>query len=757
MVYRRHVSSRRRSLSDCLPAAWAPHYLARLVPAVLLSCWSAGTSMADEADNYNQHVVFENSAADGGHFHSAATVISPSELEVAGGKVPVDAGRFVSPPNALRLKWKSAPGGDWRVTVKVATRYGRQFEFAGDTLSLWCYCDDELALDAAPRIGLQDTKGNAVPDIPLLALHGRLPAGRWVELRLPLARFAGPFLGTDDFHFDIRHLASVTLVQGLDDNQPHTLHVDDIRIVESDSADDDQPAEPQGLTAVGQDRHVDLTWQPGSESDLLSYRIDRSWDGEVFVPIGTRPSWSNRYVDFIGEAGKRAHYRIRAVDVHQNESPASAVATAETRAFNDEQLLDMVQEGCFRYYWEMANPNSGMAVEILPGDENLVAVGASGFGIMAMLVAAEREFITREECLARLLQIVRFLERADRFHGVWPHFLDGRTGRVNTYFGKYDNGGDLVETAFLIQGLLAARQYFNRDTHDEREIRERVTALWRAVEWDWHRKTPDSEFLYWHWSPDHAWHISHPLVGWNETLIVYLLAIASPTHGVPASLYHTGWAGQSDMAVQYRRNWSRTTQGDHFVNGNEYYGVKLDVGSGNGGELFFTQFSFLCFDPRAKRDAYTNYFTNNRAIALIHRAYSIENPRGHIGYGPDCWGRSAGINSGGGRPLPRDDNGTICTSAALGSFPYTPNESLAALKHFYRRLGSRIWGAYGFHDGFNQTENWFDEVYMGLNQAQIVVGIENQRTGLVWQNFMANPEIEPALKAIGFQSDAGEK
>jgi hypothetical protein len=259
--------------------------------------------------------------------------------------------------------------------------------------------------------------------------------------------------------------------------------------------------------------------------------------------------------------------------------------------------------------------------------------------------------------------------------------------------------------------------------------------------------------LYWHWSPDHSWHISHPLIGWNETLIVYLLAIASPTHGVPASLYHSGWAGQSDAAVHYRQMWSRTTAGDHFTNGNEYYGIKLDVGSGTGGDLFFTQFSFLGFDPRGKRDRYTNYFNNNRNLALINRAYCISNPRKFAGYGPECWGLSAGVNSGGGRPLPRDDNGTICVSASLGCFPYTPEESMAAARNFYYSLGERVWGPYGFHDGFNQSWNWFDEVYMGLNQAQIVVGIENHRTGLVWRLFMANPELEPALQAIGFRPD----
>jgi hypothetical protein len=237
-------------------------------------------------------------------------------------------------------------------------------------------------------------------------------------------------------------------------------------------------------------------------------------------------------------------------------------------------------------------------------------------------------------------------------------------------------------------------------------------------------------------------------------MIIYLLAIASPTHSVPASMFHSGFASQSDLAVRYRQGWGRTTQGDHYLNGNTYYGRKLDVGVGSGGELFFTHYSFLGFDPRGKHDRYTNYFKNNRNIALIAHSYAMENPRKFVGYGDDTWGRSAGVNADGGRSLPVDDNGTITCTAALASFPYTPEESMKALKHFYRDLGAQLWGIYGFRDGFNQTENWFEDVNMGLNQAPIVVMIENYRTGLIWKQFMSNPEIQPALEAIGFVRDA---
>jgi exo beta-1,2-glucooligosaccharide sophorohydrolase (non-reducing end) len=703
----------------------------------------------------DRHVLFANAPTNtGGYSHTKTMVVAPSTLEVADGRVPIATDRFTSPPNALKLHWKSATGGDWNVKLSQPGRDWRKFGLIGDTLAFWCWSDTELTELNSPLLFMQEPEGRGSDAFRLVSGADRIPARQWVRVKIPITRSNSLYRGTGDRIFDVSQAVSVSFMQGLDDGAEHTVYLDDFMIIDSTApADTTPPAAPAGLTVRGYERHCDLSWQPATDDDVLVWRIYRSENGTDFTPVATqRGNWT-RFPDFTGAPGRTFHYKVSAVDLAGNESPLSAAVSASTRPFSDSELLDLVQEGCFRYYWEAGHPDAGMAPEILPGDENLIALGGNGFGVMALMAAVDRRFITREQGVERMLKIVRFLAKADRFHGVWPHFLDGRTGKTIPYFGKYDNGGDLVETAFMIQGLLAARRYFDRDTPAEREIRDTATRFWHEVEWDWYRQNGNSDVLTWHWSPDHGFHINHPLIGWNESQIIYLLAIASPTHPVPASMWHTGWAGQSDLHVKYRRGWSRTTQGDRFTNGNTYYGIKLEVGEGNGAELFFTHFSFMGFDPRGIRDAYTNYFTNNRAIALIQHAYAIDNPRKFAGYGADCWGRSAGVNSGGAKALPRDDNGTINVMAALSSMPYTPEESMAALRHFYRDLGDRIWGTYGFHDGFNETENWFDEDYMALNQAPIVVMIENHRTGLVWKNFMANPEIAPALQAIGFQPD----
>lgn len=704
---------------------------------------------------YDRHVIFDNSHSDAGFGSSKGWAIKPSTLELVASTIPVETQRFVSPPNALRLNWQSAPGGDWQVTIEVTRRYARPFRFEGDALTFWCYSESPLTAANSPRLYLEDVNENRTPAVTLVSGDQRIPAGQWVQVKLPFAAiFDRPVNSTEDSRFEVREILSITLLQGLDDDEKHTLYLDDFQIRDLAARDTTPPPVPAKTTVRAYERHVDVSWAPSAVNDLLAYRIYRSRDGKTFEPIGTQQGSRTRFVDFTGAPPADAVYRVTALDLAGNESMPSPISKrVRTRAFTDDELVTMVQEASFRYYWEAAHPKAGLAPEVLPGDANLLALGGSGFGVMAMLVAAERGFVPRDQIVERVLKIVRFLARADRFHGVWPHFLDGETGRAIPFFGKYDNGGDLVETAFMIQALLAARQYFDGNSAAEREIRTTVTKLWREVDWSHYRQQPDSDVLYWHWSPDYGFHLNHPLIGWNETMIVYLLAIASPTHPVPAELYHSGWAGTSERHVRYREQWSRTKAGSRYVNGNSWYGIKIDVGVGNGSDLFFAHFSYMGFDPRGIRDRYTNYFDNNRAIARINHAYGVENPRGFVGYGADAWGLSAGINSGGGRPLPRDDNGTINVMASLASMPYTPQESLAALKHYYRDLGDKIWGIYGFHDGFNETQNWFEEVYMALNQAPITVMIENHRTGLVWQHFMANPEIQPALDAIGFVAD----
>jgi hypothetical protein len=715
---------------------------------------------------YYRHTFFDNSLTTDSYFYSSGHASAPSSLALQKGKLPVENKVFLTPPNALRLEWQSQPGGSWEAEVHIVNFGNRLPELVGRNLYLWCYAPQAMSAADLPlvilsnaREGLQvaEFPGSFTEPVSLGKFAGGLPAGRWIQVKIPLSEFRAASI----YSFHPQQLQNVIFLQGRADGVRRTLLVDEIRI-DDETADATNhrastplPA-PNNVRAIGYDRHAEVRWDAVEHPSLSRYVIYRSLDGKDFAPIGIQLSDTNRYSDFLGQSGITAQYKVAASDQTYQQSPLSAAASATTRELTDEELLTMLQEACFRYYWEGADPASGMARENIPGDDRIVATGASGFGIMALIVGMDRGFIPREQGVERLRKIVSFLERAQRYHGAWSHYMNGSTGQTMPVFGMLDNGGDLVETSFLVQGLLAARQYLHGTNEEEQSLYRRISQLWETVEWDWYRETPASGNLYWHWSPQWSWQIHHPLIGFNEVMITYLLGIASPTHPVPASFYYTGWASQSERAIQYRRGWSGSSEGDHYGNGHTYFGIKLDVGVGSGGPLFFTHYSFMGFDPHALRDRYTSsYFENNRNIALINRAYCIENPRHFEGYGPNAWGLTASAGPSGYVPHAPDENnstGTLTPTGALASFPYTPRESMAAFKHYYRDLGSTMWDIYGPRDAFNSGQNWISPIYMGLNQAPIVVMIENYRTGLVWKQFQSNPEIQLMLNRIAAET-----
>lgn len=696
----------------------------------------SGYALADQ--NYSQQVFFENSLSPGSYYDSSGTVSAPSALKLINRRLPVETSTFVSGPNALAVEWKSMPEGGWDAEIKLYVWRNRYVAFPGDSLFLWLYAKDGIRAADLPKIALRDIAHNFTVQLPLGSFTADLKPGKWTRVRIPLDSFA-----TASLHpFEPRKLATIILAQGAADGVAHSLYIDDIRIENSEMGRH-TPAAPEIVEAKGYERHIDIKWKAPEDLTVAQYVIYRSMHGSPFEAIGVQRYGVNRFTDFLGDPHATASYKVSARTSSLHESPLSAAATASTHPMTDDELLTMVEEASFRYYWEADEPNSGMTRENTPGDDDMIAVGASGFGIMAMVVGADRGFVPRQEVVDRLLRITGFLAHADRFHGVWPHFLSGKTGHVLPVFGMFDDGADLVETSFLMQGLLTARQYFNKDNEKEHSLRDNITKLWQGVEWDWFRATPKRDALYWHWSPDYAFHIANRLEGWNEVMITYLLAITSPTHPVPASLYYTGYTAEG----------TSHTYGERHT----YYGTPLDMNyaPGSPGPLFFTQYSYLGYNPRGWRDKYTDYFTNNRNEALVSQAYSIANPLRMKGYGADSWGLTAVDGPEGYReykPFTEDD-GTIAPTGAVSSYAYTPQQSLLAIKHFYRDLGAQLWSIYGFRDAFNEQENWYSGITMGLNQAPMAVMIENGRTGLIWKCFMSNPEMKHIQQTIGLKPD----
>lgn len=423
-----------------------------------------------------------------------------------------------------------------------------------------------------------------------------------------------------------------------------------------------------------------------------------------------------------------------------------------TIAAADSALFRLVQQQSFQYFWDGAEPVSGLGRERFhvdgnypANDKNVVTSGGAGFGVMAILVAIERGFVTREAGRKQLEKIVHFLETADRFHGAWPHWWNGETGKVKP-FGRKDNGGDLVETSYMIQGLLCVRQYFQNGSTEEKALAGRADQLWKEVDFNWYRN--GKNVLYWHWSPEYGWEMNFPVRGYNECLIMYVLAASSPTHGVPAAVYHEGWADNGKIkdvnkpdgiAANYPYKLQMKHQGDAW----------------NGGPLFWAHYSYLGLDPRGLKDQYADYWAENRNQALINYQWCVDNPKKFKGYGPENWGLTSSYSTvgyAGHAPTMDRDIGVISPTAALSSFPYTPKESMAAMKHWYGNLKDKLWGPYGFYDAFSEQSNWFLPHYLAIDQGPIVVMMENYRTGLLWNLFMSCPEIKTGLKKLGFTS-----
>ncbi|MFY7830093.1 MAG: glucoamylase family protein [Flectobacillus sp.] len=409
------------------------------------------------------------------------------------------------------------------------------------------------------------------------------------------------------------------------------------------------------------------------------------------------------------------------------ETPAKLVKLNEKYEY-----IETVQKATFQYFWDFAHPISGMAPE-RTATPNIVTSGGTGFGIQSIVAAVHRGWISRAEAVKHLQKMTNFLAKAERFHGAWSHWLDGRTGKM-VPFGEKDNGGDLVETAYLVNGLLVAREYFDANTPSEKSLRETITKLWESVEWDWYASRGDGH-LYWHWSPQYNWDMNMPIRGYNECLITYVLALGSPTHAIKPEVYQNTWK-----------------KSDFYENGKDYLGYKLSVGFPYGGPLFFAHYSYLSLDPRLMQDERTNYWQHNQAQTLINYKHCVKEAPKEFGYSTDNWGLTASDDYNFyDAHSPTNDNGTISPTAAISSFPYTPFESYQAMRYMYLKKGATLFGKYGFYDAFNTTKNWYSNQYLAIDQGPMVVMIENYRSGLLWKLGENIKELQIGLKKMGIQ------
>ena len=495
---------------------------------------------------------------------------------------------------------------------------------------------------------------------------------------------------------------------------------------------------PENLRTEGTGTQLifDLYLNYNVPAEMVQANVSLSRTGSS-IPLSVNALGNGHYqIKLLSSVEEFREYRFRILDglgtAFQKAFAAKEfVIYTSFKQLTDDELLTLVQRQTFRYFWDFGHPVSGMARE-RNNSGDVVTTGGSGFGLMATIVAVERGFISRQDALDRWDVMISFLRNADRFHGVWGHWMNGASGKVFP-FSQKDNGADLVETAFMIQAMYTLRQYLQPSVPREANLINRINFLIDAVEWSWFTRGGQN-VLYWHWSPNFAWDLNLPLRGYNETLIAYVLAASSKTSTISKEAYKQGYARNGAMR-----------------NGNTYYGYKLPLGSARGGPLFFTHYSFLGLDPRKLKDTYADYWEQNVNHSLINRAYCIANPLRYNGYGENNWGLTAcDGNNGYNAFSPENDRGVIAPTAALSSFPYTPEESMKALKNYYYVKGDRLWGPHGFYDAFNDHVGWVANSYLAIDQGPIICMIENHRTGLLWNLFMSAPEIKEGLTKLGF-------
>ena len=649
----------------------------------------------------------------------------PPGLPQYNDKVPCSTTAFKG-STSLKFNYTSSPDGNWKATI-----YRNDWSTADissmDSLSFFMYSEEGLPASALPLIGLRanNLSGSGSASSELYALENfndSVPPGEWTQITFPLDTF---FLNEANSELNFSETTGVTFNQSEQNNSSRQILFDEITAFRSL----DEIPVVNNLMVAGYDSHAELQWE--QEVPDLAYRIYASFDGGETYEVRTETT-DNFYLDFVPESARNSSVLYRVVTVSQGDESEAAEATAELRDFSDEELLDMVQRYTFRYFWEGAHQATGMILERSNGNGRTAASGATGMGLMALILGHEREYRPQEEIKDRVLMILEFLANCERHYGSWSHWYN-----ANTYetlpFSEKDDGGDIVETSYVAAGLIALKNYFSGNDAKSTMIREQADQLWREIEWTWY--TNGENTLYWHWSPNYDFEMNMQVRGWNECLVTYIMAASSPTFPISKEVYTNGWARNGGM-----------------VDERSYYGFDISLSPDYGGPLFFIHYTHLGINPHGLSDEYADYWQEHVNTAKIQHAYAIENPMNHESYSDSCWGLTASDNPEGytaHQPW-HNDNGTISPTAALGSMPYTPDETMKALKYFYRERGADLFGKYGFYDAFNDNVDWVAESYLGIDQGPIVVMIENYRTGLLWNNVMKDADLQAGLDKLGF-------
>lgn len=664
---------------------------------------------------YDQGIVGVNSIGESAFEHTY-----PPGYPQWDDKIPCTSNAYKG-ESALKFNYTSSENGNWNVSI-----YRNDWQSSDvselDSLGFFIYTPQAITAGSLPHIAIKTTgSSDETSDfIALTEYTSDIQPSTWTHITMPLSH-----LKTSD-NINLGAVKGIVFKQSESNNESRLFYIDNISAFKNYEY---IPA-PENVNLTAYDAHTELQWN--TQMNDLMYRIEVSYDNGLSYEQLTEQT-DTSFLHFVPQNHGEQEVSYRLTSILGTQLSESVTATVTMQQFTDDELLDMVQEYTFRYFWDGAHQPSGMSTERMEGD--VVASGASGMGLMTMIVAHERKYQDPAAIKERILSMLDFLATCERFHGAWAHWYNGDT-KLARPFSEKDNGGDLVETSFVAQGLIALQGYFTGTDEKSTAIREQAAQLFREIEWTWYQQN-NEDVLYWHWSPDYNWEMNMPIKGWNESLITYIMAASSPTYSINPSVYESGWAQNGSMVKE-----------------RSYYGHTISLSPDYGGPLFWLHYTHLGIDPRNLSDQYANYWDEHVNTVAIHYDYAVRNPKGHKNYGENCWGLTSSDDPDGysaHKPM-YSDNGTIAPTAALSSMPYAPEEVMQALKYFYRERGAELFGKYGFYDAFNDNEDWVKHDYLGIDQGPIVVMIENYRSQLLWNSVMSHTDVQNGLDNLGFNT-----
>ena len=388
----------------------------------------------------------------------------------------------------------------------------------------------------------------------------------------------------------------------------------------------------------------------------------------------------------------------------------------------DHAFLDQLERANYLYFWEQANPATGLVrdrVNVHENDHGVVAsIAATGFGLTALCIAEHRGYLSHVQARDRVLATLRFLwKRLPNHRGFFYHFAHVESGDR-----QWDSEVSSVDTAILLCGILTCRRHFHHQ-----EISELAHAIFNRVDWSW--LSEDTSLLPHGWMPEVGF-LPYRWDGYSELMMMYLLGLGSYSHPLPAEAWNA---------------WKRTVF--------EYDGLRY---IGAFAPLFVHQYSQAWFDFRGQRDHYADYFQNSTIATEVHRRFCLELARQFPDYSDDLWGITAsdsahGYVAWGGPPALGPIDGTVVPSAPAGSLPFLPQPCLRVLRNMKSRFGDRAWSRYGLVNAFNPLRKWFDNYVIGIDTGITILMAENVRTGFVWETFMKNPEARRGMQRAGFE------